>query len=102
MEKKNNNPRLKKAVSIYGLVMSCIMEYLGHLYIIYVSSQEVQVKEQLVDADGNGYEDLIYQKKANENQQFDVNKSINLIPDYIVWYTENTYGLGDSNNGEEV
>lgn len=98
-QKTDNQNR--KAVDIYSLVMSSVMGYLGHFYVVFVSSHEVQVKEQLIDADGNAYEDLIYQKKTSDNQQFDVNKAINLIPDYIVWYTENTYGIGD-NNGEEV
>lgn len=89
----NNKEAVNNMVNIYGLVMSCVMAYKDHMYVVFVSSQMVTIKEQLLDKDGNAYEDLIYEKKANNDEFFDANKVINMIPDYIIWYTNNTYGL---------
>lgn len=94
MENKTNKEQdNKEKVSIYGLVMSCVMAYKNHVFVVFVSSQEVQIKEQLQDSDGNVYEDLIYNKKASDNEAFDANRIINLIPEHIVWYVNNTYGI---------
>lgn len=94
MENKTNKEQdNKEKVSIYGLVMSCVMAYKNHVFVVFVSSQEVQIKEQLQDSDGNIYEDLIYNKKASDNEAFDANRIINLIPEHIVWYVSNTYGM---------
>lgn len=92
-EQNNNEQDNKEKVSIYGLVMSCVMAYKNHVFVVFVSSQEVQIKEQLQDSDGNVYEDLIYNKKASDNEAFDANRIINLIPEHIVWYVNNTYGI---------